>query len=83
MNVKTLDKPIQETGEDHAKDVCIHHWLIDPPDSPVSMGVCLKCGLQREFKNYTAYSPWDSISESLKQIDLGVEVNTNINEDWD
>ena len=30
---------------------CIHHWLIDAPEGPVSQGVCLTCGEQREFTN--------------------------------
>ncbi len=31
---------------------CRHHWIIDPPKEPVSRGVCLLCGEQREFNNY-------------------------------
>ncbi len=30
---------------------CIHYWLIDPPDGPVSQGTCRTCGEQREFTN--------------------------------
>jgi hypothetical protein len=30
---------------------CPHHWLIDPPQGPTSMGVCKLCGATREFDN--------------------------------
>jgi hypothetical protein len=30
---------------------CIHHWLIEPPNGPTSMGVCKRCGAMREFDN--------------------------------
>jgi|SaaInl8_200m_RNA_FD_contig_123_13241_length_1281_multi_3_in_1_out_0_4 hypothetical protein len=83
MTTKTLDKPIQGTVENHIKEVCIHHWKIEPPENPVSMGVCLKCGLTQEFNNYTLYSPWDSVSASSQKNDLGMNINTDLNEDWD
>ena len=30
---------------------CIHHWLIDPPDGPTSLGICKYCADVREFPN--------------------------------
>lgn len=30
---------------------CNHHWIIDPPDGPISRGVCKICGVHREFQN--------------------------------
>lgn len=31
--------------------VCIHHWKIPEANGKTSVGVCLKCGDQREFRN--------------------------------
>ena len=28
-----------------------HHWLIESPNGPTSVGTCKVCGLIREFKN--------------------------------
>ncbi len=30
---------------------CVHHWIIDTPEGPTSLGQCKKCGLAREFCN--------------------------------
>ncbi len=30
---------------------CRHHWLIETPDGPTSLGVCRICGLERKFDN--------------------------------
>ncbi len=32
---------------------CVHHIIIEPPEGPVSIGVCKKCGLVKEYD--TAY----------------------------
>ena len=34
------------------KTDCVHHWLIDTPNGPVSDGLCIKCGEEREFANW-------------------------------
>jgi hypothetical protein len=34
-----------------AEDKCSHHWLIEPPKGPTSMGVCKLCGARKEFDN--------------------------------
>lgn len=36
---------------------CPHHWLIEPPKGPTSMGVCKLCGETREFDNQFSKSP--------------------------
>lgn len=28
-----------------------HHWVIDPPTSPVSKGICIKCKETKMFQN--------------------------------
>ena len=30
---------------------CVHYWIIDFPDGPVSTGKCKYCGTVREFFN--------------------------------
>lgn len=30
---------------------CVHYWIIDFPDGPVSTGRCKLCGMEREFFN--------------------------------
>ena len=34
------------------------HWIIDPPNGPVSSGTCKKCGSVKEFKNSFEYNTW-------------------------
>ncbi|MBI2855993.1 MAG: hypothetical protein HYX93_04025 [Chloroflexi bacterium] len=48
---------------------CIHYWVIDVPDGPVSKGLCRLCGETRDFRNYLeSASGWDddrSFSQAL------------------
>jgi hypothetical protein len=30
---------------------CVHHWIIDCADGPVSVGKCKHCGMVKEFHN--------------------------------
>ena len=40
------------TGASYCPDGEPHHWLIDAPSGfATSMGVCRKCGLERQHKN--------------------------------
>ena len=32
-------------------ETCRHHWMIQPADGPVSLGVCQFCFDAKEFKN--------------------------------
>ena len=32
-----------------------HYWIIDPPDSRISRGVCKHCKEEREFNNSSAF----------------------------
>ncbi|MQG18396.1 MAG: hypothetical protein FI687_01260 [SAR202 cluster bacterium] len=38
---------------------CVHQWLIDSPNGPISKGECLDCGKISEFKNSMPVSGWD------------------------
>ena len=48
MTEQTTDDP------DH-----MHHWIIDQPNGPTSIGTCKSCGLTQEFKNSIQGSGWD------------------------
>ncbi len=37
-----------------------HHWLIESPNGPTSVGTCKVCGLIREFKNSIQITSWES-----------------------
>jgi hypothetical protein len=34
---------------------CLHYWVIEPPNGPLSQGVCRVCQEIREFKNSVAW----------------------------
>ncbi len=39
---------------------CNHHWVIDSPNGPTSVGTCRVCGELREFKNSIQITSWES-----------------------
>ena len=39
---------------------CPHHWLLESPNGPTSMGTCRVCGEVREFKNSIKITAWES-----------------------
>ena len=48
----TTDQITKETEQpESVLGSCVHYWLIDAPEGPLSQGVCHKCGEQREFAN--------------------------------
>ena len=38
---------------------CMHHWMIDQPNGPTSMGTCKICGVSQEFNNSVQGTGWD------------------------
>ena len=46
---------------------CQHHWVIDSPNGPVSVGVCKNCGKHGEFRNSIQSSGWDRDSSQAKR----------------
>ena len=56
----------QEEQEEPVSD-CVHHWMIDSPNGPVSMGTCKVCGMSSEFKNSIQGSGWDRESPQSKR----------------
>jgi hypothetical protein len=48
----------EENNDEPAVSTCCHHWVIQPADGPVSIGLCQVCGETREFKNYVESATW-------------------------
>ena len=32
---------------------CVHHWVVEPADGPISRGRCKRCRQERTFSNST------------------------------
>jgi len=45
---------------------CRHHWLIESPQGPISMGMCKLCGAQKEFSNSAMGFLWED--EPLSEL---------------
>ncbi|HAA95603.1 MAG: hypothetical protein FI717_06235 [SAR202 cluster bacterium] len=43
--------PAPEVSEEEAKPTCLHHWVIETANGPVSWGVCQNCHEGKEFQN--------------------------------
>ena len=54
----TQQAAIQEPTAAEEAPQCMHYWVIQPADGPVSPGVCQNCGETREFKNYVEGAAW-------------------------
>ena len=61
MAVKTIEKPKPRVhGVSRAREHnCLHHWRIESPNGPTSMGRCKHCGAERHFPNSSEDSIWD------------------------
>jgi hypothetical protein len=64
-----------ETQRSIAEDKCSHHWLIEPPKGPTSMGVCKLCGAKKEFNNQL------KARDSVAAGSLSIEATTP-QEEW-
>ncbi len=53
--------------QEQAVSECVHHWMIESPNGPVSMGTCKVCGERSEFKNSIQGSGWDRESPQSKR----------------
>lgn len=57
-----------------------HHWQIESPNGPVSIGKCKICGERREFNNSIQGSGWDrqgSHNRRLRQSKAAAAANSN------
>ncbi len=50
----------EEEEADHG-----HHWMIESPNGPTSVGTCKVCGVLREFKNSIQITSWESDGNHL------------------
>ena len=53
---------IQREEDQEDRELCRHHWVIEAPEGPVSLGSCRTCGETREFKNFIESAPWSEDS---------------------
>ena len=60
--------------------LCQHHWLIESPNGPVSMGVCRLCGAEREFHNYTEISSFGGVY--IERSARGSRLSSDIEAIW-
>lgn len=51
---------------------CSHHWVIEPPNGPFSLGRCKLCGRARKFPNSSEDSIWDSAEGRSRWNDMGI-----------
>ena len=57
----------EEQEQTRPESDCMHHWMIESPNGPVSMGTCKICGETAEFKNSIQGSGWDRESPQSKR----------------
>ena len=49
-------------------DRCAHHWVIDSPSGPTSIGICKLCGNEQEFQNSLSDAGWEKESGSDRSL---------------
>ncbi len=65
---KRVEKEARKKRKRTDEAYCVHYWVIETPSGPTSTGVCKYCGVEKEFKNYVVYSPWeDELAKSTGQ----------------
>ena len=65
-----MRKGVVSQPEKEAKEGgCRHHWLIESPEGPTSMGICKLCGAQKEFRNSVTDLLWED--EPLSELSHG------------
>ncbi len=52
MTTKSMSKKEEYSEAQQSQSQCTHHWVIDPPNGPISYGTCKKCGETKEFVNW-------------------------------
>ena len=55
-----------------AEAVHNHHWLLESPNGPLSIGTCSSCGETREFRNSSEDSIWDRNEGRSRWNDMGI-----------
>ena len=57
LKAKKLKRTTCETNGD------THHWMLEEPNGPVTLGICKKCLSKKEFKNNQNTSAWTTRAE--------------------
>ncbi len=57
LRAKKLKKETCETRGD------THHWMLEEPNGPITLGICKKCLDKKEFTNTQRVSAWTTRSE--------------------
>ena len=60
--------PSQHNAErlnDFISATCTHHWVIEAASGPLSVGMCQRCGEEREFQNSAEPAMW--LSTQVRQ----------------
>ncbi len=65
MSKAVVTQPHEATMESR----CRHHWLIEPPQGPTSMGICKLCGSRKEFRNSASDLLWED--DPLSELSRG------------
>ena len=42
--------------------ICSHHWVIDTPNGPTSIGTCKLCSAKQEFINSLGSVGWEKVT---------------------
>ena len=58
---------LQETSIAEERSTCRHHWIIQPADGPVSLGVCRFCHEAKEFQNSVEEWGFDRVPLRARQ----------------
>ena len=48
--------------------MCPHHWVIDTPNGPTSVGTCKMCGEKQEFMNSLMSVGWEKVTSYGRNI---------------
>jgi len=55
-------------------ETCQHYWVIEPPNGPISKGVCKLCSAEKNFRNWQTqkeYSEWGCDSTDSLIVPMG------------
>ena len=61
-----IEDNLEADGEE--KPTCQHHWIIESPHGPISLGECINCGEKREFRNSADDGLWENDSGSPRRF---------------
>ena len=72
MPANTASTPRGEAAPVAAGAECHHHWMIDAPNGPISVGHCKLCGGERQFPNSSEDSIGDGAEGRSRWNDMGI-----------